>query len=93
MTAMSRGRIPSGTGVDEFEFYVDVEGCGAFYSVGRVYAQPGESSNDHDNFVPLNSYGYWEVDRDCTFTLQLEVKNTGDDAYDIYARRLGVKRY
>lgn len=89
--AMATLRLTAGTGVDQFEMRVrlDYGLCGSIYS-NTVQYTPGESAQDHDNVQVMPYLDIITLD-DCStgsLTFTLEVRNTGDDAWEAQDRVL-----
>ena len=84
------GRIPSGSGIDIFDFRIVVGACE--YYTENLLIQPDEDSNNHDNNVNLTLFTVYQAPYDCTAEINLEVKNSGDDDYTITNPRMSVRR-
>ncbi|MCB9331123.1 MAG: hypothetical protein H6574_08590 [Lewinellaceae bacterium] len=92
---MATLRLTAGTGVDQFEMRVrlDYELCGAVYSNTFQYT-PGESIQDHDNVQVMPYLDIITLD-DCSsgpLSFTLEVRNTGDDAWEAQDRVLIITK-
>lgn len=88
-------RLTAGTGVDQFEMRVrfDFGLCGSVYSNTFQYT-PGESAPDHDNVQAMPYLDFITLN-DCSsgsLTGTLEVRNTGDDAWEAQDRVLIITK-
>ncbi len=92
INAQATGRIPSGSGADIFNLQIWITACGFSGPVEEIKFQPGESSNDHDNYVNLTLFTAAQITSDCNGEIILEVNNSGDDAYTIENPRMSVRR-
>lgn len=92
INAQATGRIPSGSGVDIFNLQIWITACGFSGPVEEIKFQPGESSDDHDNYVNLTMFTAAQITSDCTGEIILQVNNSGDDAYTIENPRMSVRR-
>ncbi|MCB0574948.1 MAG: hypothetical protein KDC61_10330, partial [Saprospiraceae bacterium] len=92
---MATLRLTAGTGVDQFEMRVrlDYELCSSVYSNVFQYT-PGESIQDHDNVQVMPYLDIITLD-DCSsgsLSFTLEVRNTGDDAWEAQDRVLIITK-
>jgi len=92
---MASLRLTSGNGVDQFEMRVrlDYGSCGSVYTNTFLYT-PGESAADHDNVQAMPYLDMFTLD-DCSagsLSFTLEVRNTGDDAWEAQDRVLVITK-
>ena len=92
---MATLRLTGGNGVDQFEMRVrlDYGLCGAVYTNIFSYT-PGESATDHDNEQAMPFLDIITLE-DCntgSLTFTLEVRNTGDDAWQAQDRVLVITK-
>lgn len=85
MEATFLARMRGGIGNDDYDYKVYSTGtCGiGDHNVVDGY-RPDESIADHDNFKPISYLDYYVVPN-CTGTMsfRLEIRNTGDDDYEV----------
>jgi hypothetical protein len=88
-------RLTGGSGNDDYEYKVYSTGtCGAGdHNVIDGY-RPDESGGNHDNFKPAAYLDYYVVPN-CTGTMsfRLEIRNLGDDNYEVRDAVLFITKY
>lgn len=91
-------RLTTGTNDDDFNIRV-VYQCGAvittYYSEVHEY-RPDQGSSNHNNFTPVNYLDFVDIDAICTagpIRFRLQVRNTGDDPWEVQDNVLIVTEF
>lgn len=88
-------RLVGGSSVDDYDYKVVSTGtCGVGdHNIIDGY-RPDESTSNHDNFKPA-AYLDYHVVSTCTGTMsfRLEIRNTGDDSYEVKDAVLFITKY
>jgi len=92
LDAISYVRLIAGVGADEFDCRISITGC----HTGNTNVQsfrPAEDVANHDNFNPFPYLNYFTSTCDGTLSFTLQVRNSGNDPWQIRDRVLIVKKY
>lgn len=90
--AISYVRLTGGSGVDDFDCRINMTGCATGNTNTQTF-RPAESGTEHDNFNPFPYLNYITAACNGTLTLKLQVRNSGNDNWEIRDRILLVKKY
>lgn len=87
--AQATSYLSGGSGVDDFQYRVQITGCASATAAVLTYRPPQELA-DHNGPIPISYLDVWVATCTGTVNLQFQVQNTGDDSWNITNRTLVV---
>ena len=90
--ALSYVRLTGGSGVDDFGCRINITGCYTGTTDVQTF-RPAEDGSNHDNYTPFPYLNYFTSTCNGTLSFTMQVRNSGDDNWQIRDRVLLVKKY